>query len=497
MSRLISKTSAILVFTTILYLSAPLLTFSQNDQRPRTVNPSRDLHPGIMQTKKAIEELDLVIAQESGASAKIIRKLTLKETENAVKKTNPNVKVLLEALDMAYSGYETGVAIAKHDWMTAISEGAKYLSRVVEQVLQDYPDPRSKVAGAGLKVARKSVDYAAMAVELVAIRHRLGELYQIRDELDQQYDNLQGKNVEATRAEWETIFRNLYGDPSTNQRAFREWLVRQNLDNQEIAAKAIQDAASISPTAASQIVRGITIIDPNQALWDVEKIPGINPDFIAALERCNNATAAFVSSGHTADYVAAMTCNKYADGSYIPAFGVSSSTSMNNRTGQVGAGTSSGARSTSNQDSISSRSELGISGTGESRHNYPPGKGGLLVRGSENIMYVVRDAAGNSSGSTITGHEIELVPGTYTVEIGCFKKQVVVQAGATTEVLETGKLLVRGSGNTMYFVHDAAGNGCGSAITGAEVELVPGTYTVEVGNVKRIVNIRAGQNTIM
>ncbi|HKC63541.1 MAG TPA: hypothetical protein VKB86_07880, partial [Pyrinomonadaceae bacterium] len=84
--------------------------------------------------------------------------------------------------------------------------------------------------------------------------------------------------------------------------------------------EVIKESSSIGEVAPRNVARGMTIIDPDQAIWDLAKIPGMNPDFISALLRCKAADAAWLEHPNNENHLAQMTCNKYSDGSYILPF---------------------------------------------------------------------------------------------------------------------------------------------------------------------------------
>ena len=102
--------------------------------------------------------------------------------------------------------------------------------------------------------------------------------------------------------------------PAASRANGRDQSAQQRRDRAAVAQSALQQAASNSARTAVQAGSGI----PQDALSALSQY-GVNPDFIAALRRCSEAPldASFAS------YQAAMTCNKYSDGSYINAFGPS------------------------------------------------------------------------------------------------------------------------------------------------------------------------------
>jgi hypothetical protein len=104
--------------------------------------------------------------------------------------------------------------------------------------------------------------------------------------------------------------------------------LRAQLDElREKAAQAdqnLQDAENALRGAQSQGTPQGTYL--NQSISDIANISGINPDFIAALQRCAQAEAQYSALPSDSNFYNVMTCDKNSDGSYISAFGAQSNT---------------------------------------------------------------------------------------------------------------------------------------------------------------------------
>jgi hypothetical protein len=186
-----------------------------------------------------------------------------------------------------------------------------------------------------------------LAEEYLILRDR-ATMVATRDTLFQQLVRLQG-NDPQTLAQWQDIYTRLHGDPAAEHRAFLQWLANHQVSRQDLMRKVLTDV-NRNPKAAAGLARGLAIVDPSQEFSGLNGIPGLNPDFVAAFNRCNqialtlprqittygaqrqadcgassdcpqSALAARDAAVARAGEDSMMTCTKYGDGSYIPAFG--------------------------------------------------------------------------------------------------------------------------------------------------------------------------------
>jgi len=97
-------------------------------------------------------------------------------------------------------------------------------------------------------------------------------LNEIRGQLEQQLVRLDGKDPQHL-AELDNIYKNLFGDPNAAHAAFLQAAAAAKADSQQLMAKALKDAASRSETSALQMAQGLSIIDPDQNLWDLANWP--------------------------------------------------------------------------------------------------------------------------------------------------------------------------------------------------------------------------------
>ena len=120
--------------------------------------------------------------------------------------------------------------------------------------------------------------------------------------------------------------------------------------------------------------------------------------------------------------------------------------------------------------------------------------GVLLVQGDGVNLYEVWDKDKETKlNFTRTGKGLELFPGTYTVILNNISQKITVAAEDTTRIT-TGRLLVSGKSEALYYVFDQTGNQqLNFTSVGEETELFPGKYIVKVENDKKEVEIEAGK----
>jgi len=124
--------------------------------------------------------------------------------------------------------------------------------------------------------------------------------------------------------------------------------------------------------------------------------------------------------------------------------------------------------------------------------------GTVLLSGTGADFYEIHDSAGKKQLTYAkTNNEIELFAGEYLLTLHGVSTPVVVRAGNAT-TLAAGRVVVPGSGATFFTVFDAKGEKQISyAKTNQEIELLPGTYTIEMNNIRRPAQIVVGQKTVI
>jgi len=324
------------------------------------IQQQRSLAQGITQTQQSLAKVDDLLNENQGEITKLLASAQVDLGQQLEDASQINVSTQQQSTPLgdtvtvfntASNGFVAATAFQNRDYVQAVGQTAEAVAAVWGQF-----DPR-------VKYGTEAIDIGANLYEAQALFRQQEQLIGEQSTLQQQLVRLQGKDPQAS-ADWQQIFNNLHGDPTAEHEAFLKWLAANGLSEKQVIAKAFANAAKSGPAVASQLASGMTIVDPNQASNSLSDIPDINPDFLAALKRCNQnladwqqrvgqwaaqeqsdqaaCAAAGIKPGDCPQSAAArqaalasrsaswanMTCNKYADGSYIPAFGLSQGTTQ-------------------------------------------------------------------------------------------------------------------------------------------------------------------------
>lgn len=229
--------------------------------------------------------------------------------------------------------------LAEKEWKA----GNKKARDVVEAALPLLKDLVLEIAD------KKALSSANVGIKiLVAIASTSGTIKRVQRLLKAKHETLEeiDSNIrEQRKAEQERIARGFDEYVARAEREYKLWTQRMikeyGLSYREVIRRINREALEKEVEAASRVVEGLTIVSPEQGIYGLEKISGINPDFIESLLRCQKADQTFFqlrrdyrappegsSDNPAARRVHAalddvFACNKYKDGSYIPAFGAS------------------------------------------------------------------------------------------------------------------------------------------------------------------------------
>jgi hypothetical protein len=139
---------------------------------------------------------------------------------------------------------------------------------------------------------------------------------------------------------------------NSQSEVFSQWLLQEYKDRPQVIQLTVETAASGGLNRAPQVVSGLQAVGVNQDVFNLAKIPGINPDAVAAMIRCSQIALTMGMRQVNLDQIwqncpkpanpgddappcplyeqaatanaginrQSMTCNKYPDGSYIPFF---------------------------------------------------------------------------------------------------------------------------------------------------------------------------------
>jgi 6,7-dimethyl-8-ribityllumazine synthase len=122
--------------------------------------------------------------------------------------------------------------------------------------------------------------------------------------------------------------------------------------------------------------------------------------------------------------------------------------------------------------------------------NVPAGV--LLVHGSTDEYYAVADNAGKQLASAHLEKPLGLFPGTYNVKLNNTSAAVTVTARVTSEV-KAGAVVLQGTTDEYYAVLDSAGTQLASAHLGRPISFVPGAYRAKLNNTAMPVQVEEGR----
>jgi hypothetical protein len=143
-------------------------------------------------------------------------------------------------------------------------------------------------------------------------------------ELELRFSQLsfQGKTPsdEKPQQRWGLLRSSLMKDDQNHLDQLKALLAATGTTPGQFAAKVIENARKIAPDAASAVMEGMNIIDPQGTMWNFAEIPGVNPDFLLGM-RCDKAKMnEFISGGSVGPLIQACNCRYQQDGSSLQAF---------------------------------------------------------------------------------------------------------------------------------------------------------------------------------
>jgi len=107
----------------------------------------------------------------------------------------------------------------------------------------------------------------------------------------------------------------------------------------------------------------------------------------------------------------------------------------------------------------------------------------------------VFDADGKKLDQKYTDRVIELLPGSYEVDVRGARIETTVESARQTVAAITGSVVLQGDGQTQYSVFDAEGRKLDQKYTNRSVELLPGSYVIGFNNREFAVEVKAGEET--
>jgi hypothetical protein len=123
--------------------------------------------------------------------------------------------------------------------------------------------------------------------------------------------------------------------------------------------------------------------------------------------------------------------------------------------------------------------------------------GTISVQGTGNTLYYVHDNTGQKLGFAYTNKSLEFFPGDYRASLHGVVIPVKVEAGRDTPVA-AGRVVAPGSESTLYYVYDPKGEKqLAYAYTNTDIELLPGSYGLELNRTRRSFQVSAGRRTVV
>jgi len=143
-------------------------------------------------------------------------------------------------------------------------------------------------------------------------------------ELELQYGEFQSRTQavpEAERAElWHRLRDALRHDDQLLLGKLSALLSSAGESPNQFAVRVLFQAQKTSPSAAASIVESMTILSPARDVWKLADVPGINPDFLSALECEKRVMNSAPVPRSRAAFLQAFNCRTSADGSSVQAF---------------------------------------------------------------------------------------------------------------------------------------------------------------------------------
>ncbi len=146
---------------------------------------------------------------------------------------------------------------------------------------------------AELGTANNVVDLGIKASQWRALQVENDELLKVLVQLKRAQDQLLAKDP-VTRAKIEAAARKATQEAEQRQRVQSDLLRDYYKDKPQTIELAVRGASKRSAQAAMQVASGLQIAGRAQNAFDLSKIPGINPDAIAAINRCNSIAASMM-----------------------------------------------------------------------------------------------------------------------------------------------------------------------------------------------------------
>ena len=303
-------------FIVLLALSSTTLVRG-GSQTPQESTPSKATSPASNDSslRKALGRVQLDLKQLA-MDIKTLGTRMLQQTRNSDTQDSTAAKVhgLLKNSDPATLIQEFVEAPQDRGrWEACLKSGRLY---------------RNLAAAIFAKPTRRTPDGSRTEGQPIA-RNELDQLAQLFflsrmiPELELQYAGLQTEPTTATDADqksWQSLWEALRQDDQAFLGEAKLLLSSTGELSNQFVVRILSDAEKTSPAAASTILRSMAILDPVGNVWKLATIPGIAPDFLAALECERSAMEGAVAADFRGAVIRAVNCRGSADGRTSQAF---------------------------------------------------------------------------------------------------------------------------------------------------------------------------------
>jgi hypothetical protein len=201
----------------------------------------QSLRHGIAQTQQSLAQVSELLDENQ---ADIVNLMTRVKVDLA--EYTP-LDDMIGLFKIGSNGFEGAKAFHNQDYLQAMGQTAEAVAAVWGK-----SEP-------WLELGTKVIDAVADVLELRSLMNEQQQLMLAQTALQQELLRLQGKDPEAL-AQWQQILSNLYGDPAVEHAAFLKLLAAHGLSQKDVEAKALANAAAVSPGTASRAASGMSII---------------------------------------------------------------------------------------------------------------------------------------------------------------------------------------------------------------------------------------------
>jgi hypothetical protein len=278
---------------------------------------AQPLDRGIVNAREDARRMEALLDQTAMEVLPVLTKLSLEGSSNI-----PGIGTLPTAVRESAAAIKSG--IRTFELTKAFSEAdlraiAQKTGELTAAILGS-TNPSVRTAAAVTSIAMKILQLQEIlarvqmySIRTIELKLRVRELEQKQSEMAARQREIE--SLKRNRDWWVRIQQGLRESSVAHDR----WLTNQGVAKTDLLMSALADAKSMGPSGSFQFATGVVILDPDYDISAIERMPGLNPDFIAALRK----ERSLLLQGGIDAVAAAGPVDKYPGGAYIPAFGPS------------------------------------------------------------------------------------------------------------------------------------------------------------------------------